>query len=70
MNVWSDVVDMLIPQFVTKPVAAMLIPDVGYQLLGEIRDLDPDESYDAVLSVSCFTWMGRVFRPRVQGVIE
>lgn len=61
--------DWLVPRFFTEDVALIDEGD-SYRILCSMKDLDPDEHYDAVVAITAFNLFGYALFPKQAGSVR
>lgn len=69
MNTFLRFLDWIVPRFLTEDVA---LHDAGehYEIVGPMKYLDPDERYDAVVSITSFNLFGSALFPKLAGEVR
>lgn len=47
----------VVPHFVTEDLAVSRRPDGGYDIVCSMEDVDDDEEFDGIVSMTCLAWL-------------
>lgn len=61
--------DRLVPRFLTEDVAVVFTPD-GPDVACSMLDIEPGETFDAIVTLRSFTWLGVCMFPRQIGAVR
>lgn len=70
--VWALLVfaaDLLVPRFLTEDVALVFTPD-GPDVACSMINIAPGETFDAIVTLRSFTWLGVCMFPRQIGAVR
>lgn len=69
MNMILRFLDWAIPRFITEDVALKDIGDV-YEIVCSMKDLEPGETYDAVVAMDSFNFFGHALFAKQAGDVR